>query len=273
MNKIILITIFCYFSLYGVPGRNAEKTGAITASQTIIERALAVVLSPADTLVNEEAREISKAAFQKVTLADYEKAIEIILIGLHKYPFNFRLQSDFAALLGDCSEYFTGLLKDTMEKKSKDIFNKLSYETEGQSSLTIYRFKNEYYFRFAQYDKQYDNGREMINHYEQTKELSLYGDMGYYYQGVGAAHYAKQLLIAGDKIQALDYAQKALVSWAQYFTYENDYYNSYVHYGLALGILGHKQEMLRALNQSACLINRSLDYHEFKEVIDFFIIS
>ncbi len=63
--------------------------------------------------------------------------------------------------------------------------------------------------------------------------------------------------------------QKALVALAQYFSYENDYYNSYVHYALALEIIGYKEEMMRALQLSASIINRDLSYHEFKEVINF----
>jgi hypothetical protein len=42
-----------------------------------------------------------------------------------------------------------------------------------------------------------------------------------------------------------------------------------VHYALALGILGHTEEMYRALQRSASIIGRDLEYHEFKEVIDF----
>ena len=59
-------------------------------------------------------------------------------------------------------------------------------------------------------------------------------------------------------------------SVVQHFTHENDYYNSYVHYALALGILGYRTEMLRALQRSAQLINKDLTYHEFTEVIDVF---
>jgi|WetSurMetagenome_2_1015567.scaffolds.fasta_scaffold1283277_1 hypothetical protein len=40
-------------------------------------------------------------------------------------------------------------------------------------------------------------------------------------------------------------------------------------HGLALGILGHKDEMMRALRRVAELIGRDLSYTEFKDVIDF----
>ena len=144
-------------------------------------------------------------------------------------------------------------------------------EIEGKPKPEIYSFKNEYFYRFGKYKEQYENGLAMIADYERTEGLlHQHGSRGYYCQGVGAANYAKQLLIAGNKVEALDYAQKAVIAWAQHFSYKNSYYNSYVHYSLALGILGYRQEMFNALNRSAYLIQRSLDYHEFKEIIDFF---
>lgn len=110
----------------------------------------------------------------------------------------------------------------------------------------------------------------MINDYWGTPEYSTrIGASAYYNQGVGAAYFAKQLLQAGNRQQALEYAQKAAIAWGQYFSLENDYYNPYVHYGLALGILGQKDEMMRALRRGAELIKRDLNYTEFKDVIDF----
>jgi len=70
--------------------------------------------------------------------------------------------------------------------------------------------------------------------------------------------------------QVMNCDYKAMVSWAQYFTYKNDYYNAYVHYAIALGVLGYKEEMMRALLRSASFINKDLTYFEFKEIIDFF---
>jgi hypothetical protein len=170
-------------------------------------------------------------------------------------------------LLGDHSENFSGETKEKMEQKAKECFNKLMTELEGQEIAEMYQFRNEYFFRFSDHKNQYENGIEMASCYN-TTTLPLKN--AYYYQGVGAAHYAKQLLIENKKKLALEYAQKALVAWAQHFSYENDYYNSYVHYALALAILGHKEEMFRALQRSATLINRDLTYHEFAEIITFF---
>ena len=161
-----------------------------------------------------------------------------------------------------------------MEEKSKEMFNKLMNEVEDQEIEDIYVFKNEYFFRFALHKEQYENGKEMVDHYYNNIDNfeSRCIGKGYYYQGVGAAHYAQQLLIDGQKELALEYAQRSLVAWAQHFSYKNDYYNSYVHYALALGILNYREEMLKALEHSARLINRDLTYHEFVEVINFFSV-
>ena len=109
----------------------------------------------------------------------------------------------------------------------------------------------------------------MIEHYFDLPDMGSYGYKGYYFQGVGAANYAKQLLLEHNETLAKEYARKAVIAWAQYMSYCNDYYNAYVHYGLALGILGETKEMIRALQRGAKLIHTDLDYYEFREVIEY----
>lgn len=237
----------------------------------IIEQALNLELPTTTTIISEEANKFSDEATKKVHEGDYEEAIAITVRGLKKFPKDFILQSDLAALLGDCSEITPSPLKEQMVQKSKTIFDILLKEADKQPKNALYPFKNEYYFRFALYREQYELGIKRVADYWGNDELSSRGfiGQGYYSQGVGAAHYAQILLEQGNKSLALDYAQKAVVAWAQYFSYKNDYYNAYVHYALALGILGYKEEMMRALQRSAFLIKRDMNYHEFKEVIDF----
>lgn len=91
---------------------------------------------------------------------------------------------------------------------------------------------------------------------------------GYYSQGVGASNYAYQLYRQGHIKSAHLYAKKALVAWAKCFSYDNTYYNAYVHYALAVGILDNKEDMLRALQRGADLIHQDLNYPEFKKVIE-----
>ncbi len=271
---LILVLLVAGMSSFLIFYRFQKRDGGTTEisrnnKDLIIERALALELPSTNTIVSQEANAVSKEAFKKVQEGNYEEAINITLSGLKKFPKDFTLQSDLAALLGDCSENTTAPLKDRMIQKSKIMFDGLVKEADGQPKEAFYSFKNEYYFRFAMYRKQYELGLMRVADYWGTNEWASIGFNGYYSQGVGASNYARKLLEQGNQSLALDYAQKALVAWAQYFSYENDYYNSYVHYALALGIIGYKEEMMRALQRSASIINRDLSYHEFKEVINF----
>lgn len=235
----------------------------------IVERALCLELPITDKIVLQEALGVRMQADKKVDEANYDEALRIVLEGLEQFPTNFVLQADLASLLGDHSENFTGQIKDSMVKRSKELFVKLMDEVEGQPKGAAYSFKNEYCYRFALYKEQYELGLKRVADYWETEEWNVRGFRGYYSQGVGAANYARELLIQGKNQEAIDYAHKAVVAWAQFLSYENTYYNAYVHYAIALGILGHKDEMMKALTRSAELIHRDLNYVEFKEVIAF----
>jgi hypothetical protein len=244
------------------------------STDAIIQAALNIELPPTDNIVSQEAYGLSKQASQKVSESQYDIAIDIIVGGLNKIPQNFTLQADLAYLLSDCAEVgapelLSIDLKNKMMQRSDQIFNKLMVEVKKQPKAEIYRFKNEYFYHFRMHREQYELGVQRVSDYWGTVDWMTSGFRGYYSQGVGAARYAQQLIARGDRQLALDYAQKAIIAWAQYFSYKNDYYNAYVHYALALGILGYKEEMMRALEKSASLIRRDLNYFEFKNVIDF----
>ena len=239
----------------------------------IIEAALKFELSATDTIISSEASKISLQASKEVGESHYKEALSIIINGLKKFPQNFILQTDLAFLLGDCAEvtppqFIGNDFKDKMINRSKQIFDKLMQECECQPKAELYRFKHGYFYRFRMFHELYELGLARVEDYWGTTKWESIG-CGYYSQGVGAARYARKLLEDGKKSLALDYAQKAIVAWAQFFSYKNDYYNAYVHYALALGILGHKDEMTRALTRSASIIKSDLDYFEFKNVIDF----
>lgn len=253
---------------YIFPSFGMASQSETLGAHGIIEQAIDRSLPATDTVIVEEAKVIGKKMFEQVKKGNYPEAIAITLKGLEQFPHNFELQSDLASLLGDTSEITPSPLKEKMLSKAKELFNKLEKEAANQPKETYYPFKNEFYFRAGMYKEQYELGLEIVTHFWQKENWKPLGINGYYYQGVGAARYARKLIEQGNKALAIDYAQKAMVSWAQYFSYENTYYNSYVHYALALGILGHKEEMMRALTRSASMLQRGFDYFEFKEVID-----
>jgi len=261
MKTIGLLALF--FTLYTASAQCGNE-----ASSTV-GRALNFSIIATDRIESEVVDVVIDAAFKQVMNCEYEAALAIILDGLEQYPSHFGLQSDLAALIGDYSETCSGELKEALAQKSQALFNQLLEIAEYQPKYKKYQFKNEYFFRHAQYKNQYENGLELIAQ-SQLEEIVSTKGKGYYYQGVGAARYAMQLFSENDDSLAREYAYKAIVSWAQYFTYENDYYNAYVHYAIALGVLGYTEEMMCALLRSASFINKDLTYFEFKDVIDFF---
>lgn len=236
----------------------------------LLQYAVTLQLRPCILNSYPEIEEYKKRISEKLVACEYVAALEIVVGGLEQYTKDFILQTYFAALLGDISEKYTQPLKDELVEKSKQTFNKLLTEVDQQPLRDTYRFKNEYYFRFAEYEKQYTLGKAMIADYWNSPQWSNeVGAAAYYYQGVGATYCAKKLLLEGKNKGAREYAHKALLAWAQYFSYENDFYNAYAHYALTLGILGDKEEMMRALQRGADLAKKDLLYHEFQEVIIF----
>ena len=238
--------------------------------QQFLERILTTSLSTTNAIVIQESQECLDALRVKVREAHYKEAILIVMSYLERFPESFAIQSYFAALTGDYSELTPEPFKQQLIDNAKNIFNRLRQESIHQSKDALCLFTNEYCYRFALYKEQYENGLETVAHYWESPEKLTCGLKGYYYQGVGAANYAKVLFQQGDNALATEYAHKAVIAWAQYFSYKNDYYNAYVHYALALGVLGYKEEMMKALKHSAELINRDLDYQEFKDVIEVF---
>lgn len=241
----------------------------LCAQERTVERALLITLAMTDTVNSYQADEVGRQAFQKVREGNYGASLCMILEALKRFPSNFSLQANLASLLGDYAGSFSGSLHDAMINKSQQIFNKLVDEIEGQHMADVFYFKNEYFFRFKLYKEQYQLGLEKITYYQGIDKWNSCAASCYYTQGVGAAQYARELLITGNKQLAFDYAQKALIAWAQYFSYSNNYYNAYVHYALALGILGYKDEMMKALQRSADLIKKDLSFNEFREVVEF----
>ncbi len=249
---------------------NCMQNNLEIGKQETIEKYLRFTLPLPSTISFPKIKKVTEHAFKKIyDSADYASAVSILFSGLQRYPQSFTLQFYFAALLGDYAELFSGNLQKRIFQKANDLFSVLLQEVHLQPKEIVYSFKNEYYYRSGLHKEQFELGKRRVDDYWDIGEWTDVGIKGYYCQGVGAANHAKQLMIKGDFELAYSYAQNAIVAWAQYFAYKNDYYNAYVHYALALGILGYKKEMLRALQRSAQLINKDLEYEEFKEVTDF----
>lgn len=267
-----MIKFYISFLLVGLSSLGFSQSTTSNQSGFIPDSIVKILesdLAEAYGEANQEIIDISEAWLNLLKANEYQIAAETVFAGLEKYPHSFALQTRLAAVLGDYAGQLSGTAQIQLIQKSKNIFGKLFQELEKQPKRDQFYFNNEYGYRFALYKQQYENGVAMIDHYFDQGNMKAYGYKGYYFQGVGAANYAKQLLLKGEKDLAVEYANKAVIAWAQYLTYYNDYYNAYVHYGMALGILGHRVEMKRALTRGAELIHTDLNYYEFKEVLDF----
>lgn len=201
------------------------------------------------------------AAYNKmwkaVTDADYKKAIDVLTPLYRKYPRDFKVVKTYAMVLGDYADGLTGGLRPKLKRKSLAILRKLTGKLGNVRWEWNISTRNEYYYHSGQFRKQYELGLE-----------SAAGGhkWGYYGQGVGAANYAYEHAAAGRRGYAAVWARRAISSWENFFTFKDDYYNSYVHYALAFGILGQLKEMEAALMKSAALSGKPRSYREFAEV-------
>ena len=189
-------------------------------ANTPVEEALHMQLAITDNRMPDEALQLQKEMTAKITKAAYGDALEIAMLGLKKFPQNFLLQTYFAMIMGDYAEQIATPIKGKMIKKSQFVFKKLMNEISDQPQSIVFYFKNEYYFRFAQYKHQYETGLARVAAFWGTKDWSTkgfgyypQGIGGYYSQGVGASNYARELFKNGDKKLARVYAQKALIAW------------------------------------------------------------
>ena len=193
--QIFILVLFVSLNILGMSTIDLDKSALSQQDKNaIIEQALNLDLPSTTTVISEEASKFGTEAIKKVHKGNYEEAIKITLSGLQKFPKDFNLQSDLAALLGDCSEITPAPLNNRMIEKSKALFDRLLKEADSQPKAAFYPFKNEYYFRFGMYREQYELGLKRVADYWGTPEWNSRGFNGYYNQGVGAAHYAKKLL-------------------------------------------------------------------------------
>lgn len=197
-----------------------------------------------------------KAAWQAVLAADYQAAIDSLTPAYRKYPRDFRVVRAYAMVLGDYGEALGGARLKPLKKRSCALLAGLMRRLRGVRWDFNISTRNEYYFHSAQFAKQYALGLEAA---------AGGNSWGPYCQGVGAANYAYEHARAGRNRLAGLWAQRAVAAWERFLKFKDDYYNAYVHYALALGLLGRLKEMEGALNKSAGLSGKPASYKEFRD--------
>ena len=199
------------------------------------------------------------AAWQDIQAAEYRKAIDILRKVYRKYPKDSRVVSFYASTLADYGYSLPPARQEALRARACVLLRGLLTRLRGVSPSLAYSTRNEYYYHSRRHDKQYYLGVEIVRKGEKR---------AYYSQGVGAAWHAYPHAKAGRWHLARLWAGRAVRAWENLFKFSDKYYNSYVHYALALGILGRTGEMEAALGRSARLSGKPKSYREFTEVRD-----
>lgn len=196
-------------------------------------------------------------AWKAILDGDYGKAVRIVAPFYKRYPADPRVIYYYASTLADYGESLQPKERKRLKELGCKLLRGLLRRMRGMSRALGYSARNEYYYHSAQYDKQYHLGVERVLAGEKS---------GYYSQGVGAAWHAYAHAIKDRRRFAGIWAGRAISAWEKYFGFRPDYYNAYVHYALALGIMGRFSDMEAALAKSAKLSGKPRSYHEFTEV-------
>ncbi|MDQ7774137.1 MAG: hypothetical protein RDU13_11535 [Elusimicrobiales bacterium] len=246
----------------GVDGFNAASQGFFHKAGFKVD-CLNLFL-PRPTLLNTpgvmpqaEWAESYKKIWKAVEDADYSRAMGFLTPLYKKYSRDFKVAKTYAMALGDYAETLNGARGKALKARSRALLRGLLRRLGNVRWEWSISARNEYYYHTGQFRKQYVLGLEAAagGH-----------NWGYYGQGVGAANYAYEHAVAGRRGLAAMWARRAVRSWETFFKFKPDYYNAYVHYALALGILGRLKGMEAALRKSASLSGKPASYKEFAGV-------
>jgi len=200
-----------------------------------------------------------KTIFELIKKADYKKALDLAAKLANENKDCVFAQATYASVLGDFAEFNDTTNSKSLKKKAAKLLYKLTRRLKNQDIKTVGYVRNEYYYHSGQFKKQYELGCEL------ARRGATYP---YYTQGVGASNYAYQLALKRQFVKARKWAKKAVQAWKKEIRSRPDYYNSYVHYALALGISGNTKKASEALIIAERLSGKNKDYIEFRAVRD-----
>lgn len=206
---------------------------------------------------DEEWKEAAEAAWKAIQATEYKRAVDILDPLYRKYPHDVRVVKFYASTLADYAFSLRPARRRALQARGRKLLAGLMPRLRWVDRTLAYSTRNEYYYHSQKYDKQYALGLEFVK--AGTKKA-------YYSQGVGAAWQAYGHAKKGRRYLARLWAKRAVRGWENLFKVNDKYYNSYVHYALALGILGRAAEMEAALKRSAKLCGQPDTYHEFADI-------
>lgn len=200
--------------------------------------------------------------YDYIEAADYKNATEFSRTGLSLFPDDTVAAYTHYSIMADYALSSTTPKFKKMHQEAIKQMKRLLGRTSGRGISKFFKrdMKNEYYYQTKQFKKQYELGQTYFKSW--NDKLTLYSS------GVGAANYALQLAKTNQKTKAKMWAKKAIEAWEIYFQADSNYYNPYVHYAMAWGILGNQKKMMDALKRASKQSGKPLSYREFKEVIE-----
>lgn len=189
--------------------------------------------------------------------ADYASALKITKVWLKTYPGMFDAEELYASVLGDYAEFVPPVRRKKFKAESIRRLRALTLRLRHQNVSARHHVRNEFYWQTKKYRAQYKLGVSVVKTGDKR---------GYYSQGVGAAWHARTLYSSGQVRKARQWAWLSVSAWKKYIEYRPKYYNAYVHYALAIGILGPPQAAEAFLAKAAQLSGKAKSFPEFEEI-------
>lgn len=211
-----------------------------------------------ESLTPEERERFRLAVNDRIGAADYRGAFAIVRQFHARYPRDFGVTQRYASVMGDYAEGLPPLRRAKVKARSIAVMRALLGRSRREPNrMAVFALQNEFHWQTKNRLAQYRLGKTAV---------SRGNKLGYYCQGVGAAWHAYELTCSGRVTLGALWARRAIRAWAAHRRFRPDYYNQYVHLGLALGILGKPREMEMALRRAARLAGKEPAYREFEEV-------
>ena len=196
-------------------------------------------------------------ARKMIERADYLAAYRIISRAFKRWPNDFQIRYVYAAIMADYAETLPLKKRRVLKQSSARIMRGLLRSLSGKPYASTYHLRNEYYYQSGQFKKQFKLGVEGKRRGIRNADYS---------QGVGAAWYSKQLFEKGQRARGRHWANVAIKAWKRHVRIRPDYYNCYVHFALAYGLLGQKKECEIKLLKAGKLSNKDSKFWEFEEI-------
>ena len=188
----------------------------------------------------------------------YKKAYQLARKLNQKYPAILLFEYLEAVFAAEDPRGLSEIELNSRYKIASQKLLKLTRKLHGSDPLFAKSVRNEYYWFSKQPYKQYRLGVEMVK-----KGINK----SYYSQGVGSCELSYDYALKGHYKSANKWARISIQSWKKYFKIVPNWYNSYLFFAKANGILGNEKEMMNALKTASKISKMPLTDDIFTEIV------